>query len=96
MNRTKIGLISLILFIAASGFILVLSSHAGSNSVEQIQYVQKNKPFVYEGFDNPNDYNWVGNWDPRLDRNWNRRYNDHDRDSGNSPGAVASCPCKGQ
>lgn len=63
-------------------------SHAGSITMKQIQYVQENEPFVYEGFDNPNDYNWEGDWDARADRDRNGRYED-DRDTDKSPGATA-------
>jgi hypothetical protein len=91
MDRTKIGLITLILLIVASGLPLVQSGLAGSLPTRQVQYVQRNEPFVYEGFDNPNDYNWQGNWDPRADRNWNNRNDNHDRDIGNSPGATPQC-----
>jgi hypothetical protein len=90
MNRIKIGLLILILVFAASGLFPALSSHAGSITMKQIQYVQENKPFVYEGFDSPNDYNWEGDWDPRADRDWDR-HNDYDRDTGNSPGATTPC-----
>ena len=88
--RIKIGLLALILVFAALGLFSVQFSHAGTVPIKQIQYVEKNAPFVWEGFDNPNDYNWQGDWDPRADRDWDRHYN-HDRDTAGSPGATARC-----
>ena len=90
MTRTRISLLVSIMVFAALGLVSVHFTNAGTASVHQIQYVEKNAPFVYEGFDNPNDYNWQGNWDPRLDRDWDNHYN-HDRDAAGSPGAKARC-----
>jgi hypothetical protein len=63
-------------------------SLAGSFPMKQSQLVQNNEPFVYKGFDNPNDYNWEGDWDPRVDRDWNSNY-DHDRDIVSPPAEPA-------
>jgi hypothetical protein len=90
MNCTKLSLFALILVFAALGSFVVPLSHAGTVPIKQIQYVEKNAPFVYEGFDNPNDYNWQGNWDPRSDRDLDRS-NNRDRDRGGSSGASAPC-----
>jgi hypothetical protein len=90
MTSARTGLLILILVFAASGLFLVRSSYGGSIPIIKVQIVQRNPPFVYEGFDNPNDYNWQGNWDPRSDPDWNRHYN-HERDTGNSQSATAPC-----
>ena len=90
MLGIKIGLLALILVFAVLGLSAVHSSNAGTVPIKQIQYVEKNAPFVYQGFDGPNDYNWEGNWDPRADRDRDNYYN-RDRDAGSSSATTAPC-----
>lgn len=90
MLGIKIGLLGLILAFAVLGLSVGHLGHAGTFPIKQIQYVEKNAPFVYEGFDGPNDYNWEGNWDPRADRDYDNHYN-RDRDRGGSPATTAPC-----
>jgi hypothetical protein len=93
MTRAKIGLLALIFIVAALASFSVYHGRAGTVPIILAQVVQHNEPFVYGALNGPNDYNWEGDWNPRMDRDWYDHYH-RDRDTGGVSGAGASCTCR--
>lgn len=90
MTSNKIGILAFTIVFGALSAFSVGCGSAGTVPIELAQAVQHNEPFVYQGFNGPNDYNWLGDWTPGQDRD---RYNDYgrDRDRGSASGAGAPC-----
>ncbi len=70
MNRTRLGFLGLILFLGA-GFL----GPAHLTGIAGAAPAWMGDLSVVQMLDSPNDYTWMGTWDPIYDYDWQRHYN---------------------